>query len=1752
MANSERVPLETIRKRSERAVEYYKNCVVPAYHGRGNAGSPMITQGHDSMENMNGIYTSQNGNTDQDPRGTKGGVTFQDSSGSSNSTVKHNDSFTRGGHRATFHGTHSSKWKSGKSRSKEKSKSPESDSKSKKTSQGLSRSNSNLEMDSIDFDDAADFHNSSMRRDYGSTSSLDVLSTSGDASFFAMIKDFGHRNLDQRSPAPAQMQEFLRGRIDSNKERIGGRGDKFSNGSTTPDRGGVDDVDGSPRSKSMKMKSGKERKTRSKSITNDSRTGNILNKFRGKQEVEIGTKMTDSINSEIKAEERLRKKAFVHYDCQSLGFDIQSVINKKSNSNVSKNTSTGASAASGQVRSSMAGERDAPDISTDTDDGDGKSNALVQSCPFFRNELGGEEERTISAGRNVAGKSSNRNNNISPGTSAITSTRSPACCGLSILDSLPTPTGLILAHVVLHRGHVIEYVDHGSSYYRHFFYGYEHQNYYGIDDAVGPVAISIRKEKVDDRENNLGRADYGSNQFRVIVRTSELTTLRGVILEEAIPTSASRLGGSRTTTVKDVIEYICPDLQSSCLKLASSSQKSLDQLLKVDQQGVNQTYKVGIMYCKAGQSSEEDMYNNEHSGPAFEEFLSCIGQKVRLKGFEKYRAQLDNKTDSTGQQSVYTTFNNCEMMFHVSTMLPYTPNNTQQLLRKRHIGNDIVTIVFQEPGALPFTPKTVRSQFQHVFIIVRVHNPCTDNVHYSIAVTRSKDVPPFGPHIPENAMFTRSDQFAEFLLAKVINAENAAHRCEKFIAMATRTRTEYLKDLAQNHVTTTTLDSGSKLSKFSLGSGRKKDKVKQKVVPDIYASGAIIWNVQVEDFGSGSQTDAVLAISSEVLVIQEESSKSVIFTVHCGAIIGWTAQANSIKIYFNQEESILIRPLSGEMEETEEICIRLKAVTPGCPTEEKTLKRNGLGQLGFHINADAIVTDVENNSFAHEVGLLKGSRLVEICKVASTNLSHEDMVDLLRTSQTVKVTLISPMADGTPRGVTTLLTNCRYTSLNTLKAACKATQNVQQRQKEALMGQKSVPLNFLNGSHHSLCKTSSDSSEYAHQRHQTDLNISTEMLSMEFLRTEFASIFSGSNENLYSPDEQPSQLSSSSSEQSFHLRDSLTSNSSLRLDIRDSRLSSSSSEFATSPTQKEPPSAESPSQRGSQTLPHHRKPSAPTRGDRHSPVKNLLPGYRPITTSSLQRGAGLHHAFTDSSLFTKTGGPYDEGYSSRHTDTLRSEDGKHERSGSRDSGDYQYLSGAPRPWTSTRTTYNQIRRQDPANSSGDSGSYGSSIHGSDSVPSGMSSLQSSNFSRKYSAPGGDYSAVQHGNISLELMKQTQNSKYLLSQGQEGTVRSTNSSVNLSDTSFSSGSSHNSGALPGQRGYSDPSYHSNSSRDDLTNVGKKRADPTSTNSKGRPGGHRRTHLSEISPLSSENGSPRSSQRNLSGMSSEESLNTRLRPGVHGKHSKTQSNELQEDLKRLIDMDIKNSDLRGILNTSTERPSFYLKRTMSDESLHSQKGATISPTRDAMVADLIFSTAPPVPALPKEVLGDARLSPRAMLDSAMAAKARQVLSRNAAASQPKTQQNPVPLPESAASLDWSNLVNVATKAIESTDGSKSQNSSVRDPKDRALPPEPVKPMGSKPNTSCTKPPTSQTQGSSVWRSTVSNPQQRIQELEAKVEQLEVDLDKERKENADLEVEVQSLRRDNIRLQEESQTAAAQLRKFTEWFFQTIDRQ
>ncbi|XP_039890337.1 signal-induced proliferation-associated 1-like protein 2 isoform X3 [Simochromis diagramma] len=731
------------------------------------------------------------------------------------------------------------------------------------------------------------------------------------------------------------------------------------------------------------------------------------------------------------------QKCFAHYDVQSVLFNISEAVASRANLSQRKNTTTGASAASAgagaggvsvvgggagpgagadggaagcnsantpMFESPLGSREDLnPKENLDADEGDGKSNSLVLSCPHFRNEIGGESERKIS---------------LSRANSVNYSGLSESCSFESSLSSHCTNAGVSVLEVPrenqpIHREkvkrYIIEHIDLGAYYYHKFFYGREHQNYFGVDDHLGPVAVSIRREKLDD-----GRDKEGMQyNYRVTFRTSQLTTLRGAILEDAIPSTA-RHGTARGLPLKEVLEYVIPELNIQCLRLAMNSPKVPEQLLKLDEQGLSFQHKVGVLYCKAGQSTEEEMYNNESAGPALDEFLDLLGQRVRLKGFTKYRAQLDNKTDSTGTHSLYTTYKDYELMFHVSTMLPYTPNNRQQLLRKRHIGNDIVTIVFQEPGALPFTPKNIRSHFQHVFVIVKVHNPCTDNVCYSVAVSRSKDVPPFGPPIPKSVTFPKSAVFRDFLLAKVINGENAAHKSEKFRAMATRTRQEYLKDLAENFVSTATIDSAVKFSFISLG-GKKKEKVKPRKDAHLFSVGAITWSVRARDFGQSLDFDCLLGISNEFIVLIEEESKNVIFNCSCRDVIGWTSGIMSIKIFYERGECVMLSAHDNCGEDIREMVQRLEIATRGCETTEMTLRRNGLGQLGFHVNFEGIVADVEPFGFAWKAGLRQGSRLVEICKVAVATLTHEQMIDLLRTSVTVKVVIIQPYEDGTPR-----------------------------------------------------------------------------------------------------------------------------------------------------------------------------------------------------------------------------------------------------------------------------------------------------------------------------------------------------------------------------------------------------------------------------------------------------------------------------------------------------------------------------------------------------------------------------------------------------------------------------------------------------------------------------------------------------------------------------------------------------------------
>lgn len=62
---------------------------------------------------------------------------------------------------------------------------------------------------------------------------------------------------------------------------------------------------------------------------------------------------------------------------------------------------------------------------------------------------------------------------------------------------------------------------------------------------------------------------------------------------------------------------------------------------------------------------------------------------------------------------------------------------------------------------------------------------------------------------------------------------------------------------------------------------------------------------------------------------------------------------------------------------------------------------------GFHVQPDGLVTLVESTGCAARAGIKRGARLLEVCRAAVVALHHEQLVDLLKTSDPVTVQYLS-------------------------------------------------------------------------------------------------------------------------------------------------------------------------------------------------------------------------------------------------------------------------------------------------------------------------------------------------------------------------------------------------------------------------------------------------------------------------------------------------------------------------------------------------------------------------------------------------------------------------------------------------------------------------------------------------------------------------------------------------------------------------
>lgn len=334
------------------------------------------------------------------------------------------------------------------------------------------RSNSDVTISDIDAEDVLDQNavnpntGAALHREYGSTSSIDRQGLSGE-NFFAMLRGYRVENFEHKALAPFGFPEFFH--CDPSVSPSLHAAAQISRGEFVR-ISGLDYMDsalliGREREKSFKR--------RLKSETVETSLFRKLRTVKSEHETfKFSSDLDDRLDRNVRSWNC--QKCFAHYDVQSILFNINEAMATRVNVGKRKNITTGASAASQtQMPAGQTGNCESPlgskeDLNSkenlDADEGDGKSNDLVLSCPYFRNETGGEGDRRIALSRaNSASFSSGE-------SCSFESSLSSHCtnAGVSVLE-VPRENQSIHREKV--KRYIIEHIDLGAYYYRKFFYG---------------------------------------------------------------------------------------------------------------------------------------------------------------------------------------------------------------------------------------------------------------------------------------------------------------------------------------------------------------------------------------------------------------------------------------------------------------------------------------------------------------------------------------------------------------------------------------------------------------------------------------------------------------------------------------------------------------------------------------------------------------------------------------------------------------------------------------------------------------------------------------------------------------------------------------------------------------------------------------------------------------------------------------------------------------------------------------------------------------------------------------------------------------------------------------------------------------------------------------------------------------------------------------------------------------------------------
>ncbi|XP_046959991.1 tuberin isoform X8 [Vanessa cardui] len=132
-----------------------------------------------------------------------------------------------------------------------------------------------------------------------------------------------------------------------------------------------------------------------------------------------------------------------------------------------------------------------------------------------------------------------------------------------------------------------------------------------------------------------------------------------------------------------------------------------------------ETYKVGVLYVGPGQQDDEvAILKNEYGSVRYMEFLRLLGTLVPLEGAEEPNLFLNlEKGGKDGHYTYVWSDDIMQVLFHVATAMPSSPRDPSCNEKRKYIGNDFVSIVYNDSGH-DFNIHTIKGQFNLCIVVV--------------------------------------------------------------------------------------------------------------------------------------------------------------------------------------------------------------------------------------------------------------------------------------------------------------------------------------------------------------------------------------------------------------------------------------------------------------------------------------------------------------------------------------------------------------------------------------------------------------------------------------------------------------------------------------------------------------------------------------------------------------------------------------------------------------------------------------------------------------------------------------------------------------------------------------------------------------------------------------------------------------------------------------------------------------------------